>query len=263
MHDNFMNIEEVDIMSDEFMKESLWPRGAKCCVNLTFDDCARGRFAPLCGTPRILKILKEYDVKATFFTGGWDTEEYPNTIKKIFDDGHEVAAHGFAHEPFDKLEEEDERRRLVLTHDILTDLLGVPPKGWRGPGGSISPRVPFITKELGYIYDSSFNNDDLPYMLEIDGKETGLVELPFAWILDDAPLYGVRKTASWVLSAWKEEFRATYEEGGYYGLCMHGDHSGRPSRPKVLEGLIRYIRGFPGVWWATCLEVAEWWLKRV
>ena len=244
------------------MEESVWPYGARCCVNLTFDDTARGRFAPLCGTPRILKVLKEYNLKATFFTGGWDAERYPDVIKAIFDYGHELAAHGFAHEPFDRLEEEDERGRLQLTHEILSNLLGVPPKGWRAPGGSISARVPFIIKNMGYVYDSSFNNDDMPYMLQIDGKETGLVELPFQWILDDAPLYEIRKSTSWVLRTWMEEFDAAYEEGSYFGLCMHGDHSGRPSRPKVLEGLIRYIRGFPDVWWATSLEVAEWWLKR-
>lgn len=178
------------------MEESKWPDGAKCCVNLTFDDAARGRFAPRCGTSRILKVLRAYDIKATFFTGGWDAERYPDTIRKILDDGHEVAAHGFAHEPFDRLDADDERRRLELTHRILTEHLGAPPRGWRAPGGSISERVPFIIKEMGYVYDSSFNNDDMPYTLRIDGKDTGLVELPFHWILDDAPLYAIRKSAS-------------------------------------------------------------------
>lgn len=244
------------------MVEHIWPRGVRCCVNLTFDDCARGRFAPLRGTPRILTILRKYDVKGTFFTGGWDAEMYPDIIKSIFNDGHEVAAHGFAHEPFDSLVEEEERRRITLTHNILTELLGDSPKGWRGPVGSISPRIPFILGEMGYLYDVSYNNDDMPYLLEVNGKETGLVELPFSWILVDVALYEMGKSTSWILNAWKDEFLATYEEGGYFGLCIHGDHSGRLTRSKVLERLVRYIKGFPEVWWATSLEVAKWWLKR-
>jgi hypothetical protein len=99
--------------------------------------------------------------------------------------------------------------------------------------------------------------------------ESGIMELPVAWILDDAPffLYGpgrnqkpIHKAAD-VYDVWTEEFHGIYQYGGLFNLTMHPQIIGRPSRVQMLGRLIDYINGFPNVWWATGSEVAEYWVE--
>ena len=47
---------------------------------------------------RILALLAEYDARATFFTLGWIAERYPALVRRIVDEGHELASHGYAHQ---------------------------------------------------------------------------------------------------------------------------------------------------------------------
>jgi len=61
-----------------------------------------------------------------------------------------------------------------------------------------------------------------------------------------------------VIGQWIQEFRGMYREDGCFVLTMHPWISGRASRLDGLERLIRAIREEPGVWWATCKQVAEW-----
>ena len=302
------------------MEESMWPDGAKCCVNLTFNFDAEsvemstiekiraqeegglidkslaaamrspryilglaseGSYGPRRGIPRLLKVLKKHDIKGTFFVGGWDASKYPETVEAIIEDGNEVAARGYMNERFDELDADEEDKKLELAHNTLSDLLGVSPKGWRTPIGFMLPRTYKKLLEMGYIYDASFNlliehtyhgierklystyNDDIPYIVEIDGKEIKLVRLPFSWILCDWDLYDRSRmcSPSYVYDLWREEIDAIYESGGFYGLCVTCRYA-RATRVKALEKLIRYIKGLKGIWWAKSIDVAEWWLKK-
>ena len=107
--------------------------------------------------------------------------------------------------------------------------------------------------------------DERPYMLMADGKETGLIELPVEWILDDWPLFQISwpvghvaiRNAEDVLSIWKSEFDVAYEEGTLYMLTLHPQVIGHRYRIKMLDELISYMKRKRGVWFATHESIAR------
>jgi peptidoglycan/xylan/chitin deacetylase (PgdA/CDA1 family) len=146
---------------------------------------------------------------------------------------------------------------------ILADQLGVRPAGYRSPSWDVNVRTPGLLKAHGFLYDSSLMGDDVPYELPTEGGP--LIEVPVQWLLDDAPLfrhvYGATNAIAdpgRVLQMWSREFAAMHAEAGCFILTCHPFVIGRASRIVMLEELIAYMRGFPGVWFTTCEEVARW-----
>jgi peptidoglycan/xylan/chitin deacetylase (PgdA/CDA1 family) len=264
----------------------VWPEGVKCPVVLTFDFDAEsiefnrakldgtepnvfgrhslGQYSPRVAAPRILDLLERHNIPSTWFIPAFDAERNPELVKEISERGHEVASHNYCHEHADKLTAEEERDVLTKSDRILSELTGKPVKGWRTPSGYVSKNTYPYIHEMEYKYSSSFNNDDNPYIIELDGKKVDMVELPFAWILDDAPLYTafVKFRNSEVLEMWREEFDTFYKHRYYYSLCMHPRYTGRMTRIEVLDKLIGHIKRHEGIWWAKSIDVAEWVLKK-
>ena len=99
-------------------------------------------------------------------------------------------------------------------------------------------------KAAGFLYDSSLMASDDAYELLLDGKPTGVVELPIERILDDSPYFGGNADGSNpsvgdVYEVFQSEFDVAYEEGGLYLLTMHPHMMGHRSRAAMLERLIR------------------------
>jgi peptidoglycan/xylan/chitin deacetylase (PgdA/CDA1 family) len=259
-----------------------WPSDARCVVAFTVDFDGTGNeigqhLAPVGvrsaggysarqGIPRMLRIFERHGIPATFFVPGYDAEHNPGTIRDIVAAGHEVAAHGYVHESFDVPPDEEEQL-LRKSHDILTELAGTPPLGWRSPGGKKSSITLRVLRELGCIYDSSDKDYDQPYPAIVDGRQsTEMVELPNnTSSLDDAPLYvGAALTPMEMLRLWQAEFDAIYNDRGYYILTYHpraGFGSGTPARARVIDRLIAYIRGFPEVHFTRMDALARWCLE--
>jgi peptidoglycan/xylan/chitin deacetylase (PgdA/CDA1 family) len=254
-----------------------WPDGARCAVTLTFDNLseanelhrhghamgqyAEGAYSPRVGVWRILDALERCRVPATFFVEGWSAEHYPEVVRAIVERGHEVGGHGYMHEDWNTLDPATERALLEKTTAIHAQVTGAAPRGWRSPGAVMTKITVELLASLGYRYTSDFTDRDLPYVME----GGALVQLPFAWVLDDfiyyAPARAIRAVRD-VVAIWTEEFEATYAEGGYFNLCCHPRLSGRAARAQALEGFIRAMQDHPGVWFARCEEVARWCRER-
>lgn len=109
-------------------------------------------------TEKVLGILSEKDIKATFFVLGWIAERYPELIKKIHEDGHEVANHGYAHQLIYDQAQEEFREDLKKSKKILEDIIGEKVMGYRAPSFSITHKSTWaldILMEEGFAYDSS------------------------------------------------------------------------------------------------------------
>src|SRR5262249_53000845 len=115
-------------------------------------------------------------------------------------------------------------------------------------------------RKHGFLYDSSLMNDEVPFTVRTDVGP--LVELPVHWGLDDWPHFafpgGRLSTPESVLQSWTWEFEGLYERGGCCVLTMHPEVIGRSMRLRVLERLIRLMRGYPRVWFATMREIASY-----
>jgi peptidoglycan-N-acetylglucosamine deacetylase len=107
----------------------------KADVAITFDDGPDLQF-----TPQILKKLKKYGVKATFFLLGQNAEKHPDMVKQIAKDGHIIANHSYSHPNFAKTPEEKYKEEILKTDRLLKDLVGYFPKFVRPPYGSITEK---------------------------------------------------------------------------------------------------------------------------
>jgi peptidoglycan/xylan/chitin deacetylase (PgdA/CDA1 family) len=226
---------------------------------------SQGRYGWKIGMGRILDLLDRYGIKATFFVPGLVIQQRQALIEETMRRGHEIAHHSWSHAWIVTLTPEQEREEMEKGFEIIKRVTGRAPRGWRSPAAEFSAITLKLIQEYGFSYSSNFFDDDSPYLLEIDGKTTDIVEFPFAWVLDDAPFFNYSITLpgrtmqapSAVLEAWTAEFDVLYREDREYVLAMHPQIIGRPSRITMLERLIKHIMGHKGVWFARCDEAAE------
>ncbi len=109
-------------------------------------------------TNRVIDLFARCGVKGSFFTLGWVAERAPTLMRRIVDEGHELASHGYDHARVFTLTAEQFRADLRRTRAILEDRGGVAITGYRAPSFSIDPRTPWahaILAEEGYTYSSS------------------------------------------------------------------------------------------------------------
>lgn len=226
---------------------------------------SQGAYGWKVGMPRVLKLLERYDLRATFFIPGWVAERNEALVKDVVARGHEVAHHSYSHRWIVSLSPEEEREEMQRGMDVLTRITGQRPRGWRSPAAEFSAITLDLVQEYGFDYSSNFFDDDSPYLLEIRGQRTGIVELPFRWVLDDAPFWQysivlpgrTMQAPSAVLEAWKSEFDLLYAEDRMMMLGMHPEIIGQPSRIKVLEGIIEHALSHPNVWIDRCDVITD------
>ena len=137
----------------------------------------------------ILGLLDEADAKATFFTLGWIAERYPQLVRRIVDNGHELASHGYGHQRASDLTPAEFRADIVRAKRILEDLGGVAVRGYRAPSFSINQANWWAVEELenaGYVYSSSiypvrhdhYGMPDAPRFPHRPNGADGILELP-------------------------------------------------------------------------------------
>ncbi len=107
---------------------------------------------------RIMALLAERDVKATFFTLGWIAERYPALVKRIAAAGHEVASHGYGHQRASDLDLAAFTQDITRAKHLLEDLTGVAVQGYRAPSFSIGANNLWafdVLASAGHRYSSS------------------------------------------------------------------------------------------------------------
>ncbi len=114
-------------------------------VALTFDDGPNPKH-----TPKILDILKKFDVKATFFVTGGNTLRYPQILERAYREEHEIGNHTFSHPDLVEISREEIEKEIVQCDEAIYRTIGVRPKCFRPPYGSINGEVFKVVHELGY-----------------------------------------------------------------------------------------------------------------
>ena len=257
-----------------------WPGGARVAVLLSYDvdnetvmglrtgqisigPLSQGQYGHRVALPRIVKLMDEEGIPATFFFPAWSLKIAPEQAEVINTSGqHEIGVHGWIHELNTALDAATEERLLQQATDEIERITGKRPVGYRAPSWNHSPNTLSIVRKMGFLYESSLMHDDRPYELVQDGQATGLVELPVQWILDDAPLFnplGNRySNPRDVMQVWIDEFDKAWEEGTMFLLTMHPHVSGHRSRIVALEGLIKHMKAKGGVWFGTHESAARY-----
>jgi len=221
-------------------------------------------YGPLVGVPRLLDLLAEYSLPATFFVPGVTAERYPKTVERIAAAGHEVGHHGYSHRSPLHLGEAAERADLERGLAAL-ERAGVRPEGYRTPSWEPSERTFDLLAEHGLRYDSSLMDDDRPYVLETAHGQ--LAELPPHWSLDDWNQYmylpeprsgsGTIQPPSRAAALWREELDGMRRHRCLFVLTMHPFLSGRPGRVEALRGLVEHALDAGDVEFVSCAEAAR------
>ena len=265
----------------------IWPGDTRCVAMLSFDvdgvsswlrcnpDFARlpslmsmAEYGPSVATWRILDMLDDFDIKASFYVPGYVAETHEDLVNEIARRGHEVAHHGYMHESPASMDPEEEEQVLEKGIAILENLVGEKPRGYRSPGWELSEVSLELLASHGFSYDTSLMGDDAPYL--VDTSRTKLVEIPVSWVLDDAPHFvfspsaqrtSPMKSPNELYDIWSAEFDGLYRYGRAFTLTMHPQYIGRPGRLLMLERLIEYIRSFEDVAFMRMVDVADLWSR--
>ncbi len=261
----------------DFDAISLWLGGFRAT---SLSAISRGEFGRV-GAERLLTLLREQNIRSTWFIPGHSAETYPHIVEQLVAGGHEIGNHGYLHSR--PKSPEDEAAILDRGNDVLTRMTGRRPLGYRSPGAGLSYNMVELLCERGFAYDSSLMGDDFsPYYLRrgdvasddgpyLFGKPIDVVEIPFTWGLDDFPAFeyvtsraGIQpglSSPSAVYEIWAGDFDYLYDRigEGVYTLTMHPQVIGRGHRLLMLERLIRHIQSHRGVEFKTMLEVATAW----
>lgn len=107
---------------------------------------------------KLLELFDLYGVRATFFILGWVAKRRKDLVKKIAVMGHEIASHGYYHRLCSDLSVSELRKDLEMSREVLGEITGRAPLGYRAPNFSITGDLVGVLRELGFAYDSSYNN---------------------------------------------------------------------------------------------------------
>jgi peptidoglycan/xylan/chitin deacetylase (PgdA/CDA1 family) len=125
------------------------PEPAKGAPRITFTDChVEGPYIAITfddgpnpvQTPRLLKMLKERGIKATFFCCGQCVAQSPEVAKQIIEEGHEIGNHSWSHPLLTKMSEAAVKDQIDRTHNVITQTTGVTPTLLRPPYGAFTTR---------------------------------------------------------------------------------------------------------------------------
>jgi peptidoglycan/xylan/chitin deacetylase (PgdA/CDA1 family) len=258
------------------------PARRRAAVAVTFDNLGEvtelergewpaaaplGRHFSVCrALPRVLALLAEQELRATFFVEGLNTELYPDALRTIAAGGHEVAYHGWRHEPWAGLGAAEERALLTRGAEALA-ALSLRPVGMRPPGGGLTAATLSALADLGFTYCSPAGRGA--------GVRAGLALLPFRWELIDAfhylPRFGDRRRAARgaddplppgvLRRTLATALDATARDGGLLVLLFHPFLAGGGERFDALAAVLRDVRARVAdgaVWSAPLRDIAAW-----
>ena len=241
---------------------------------------SRGEFGAT-GTQRILALVKKHEIPVSFMVPGHTAYCYPDVIKRIHSEGHEIGHHGWVHENPSEKSLDEERRILERGFEALERVTGERPVGYRSPAWNLSENSIDLLLEFGLFYDAScMATDFYPYYLRkgdkisrtepfIFGECSEIVELPASWTLDDWPSFdfviGGFNTGLMPPSAVRENWQSAFDymaancPGGVFILSMHPQVIGHGHTLPMLEAFIEHMKATPGVRFERLRDYAARW----
>ena len=275
--------ESSHVRAGRSLNPKAWPNGARVAVALTFNvnnsanQLARGdtavvamtggEFGAAQGLARVLEVLDRHEVPATFFVSGVadliDPQMLPEIARRR---RHEIGVLGWSDENVVTLDNAAEEGRLLTRAiDRIAASAGRKPVGARGPNGTVSLHTMGLLKKAGILYDSSLQARDDAYELLLEGQASGLVELPnnpyrndYRFLTSARTGPGLLPSPELVFETFRDDFDVAYEEGTLFVLTLHPHVAGMRSRIPYLDDLVHYIKGKPGVWFATGEQIAKY-----
>ena len=226
------------------------------------------------GLDLLLAALDRHALKVTVAVPAVTAKAFPSRMRELIAAGHEIAALGLKHEDTSSLPRDEERVRIRMTTDILSQITGAPPRGWyalprqRDPfaGGTLNSATIDLLLEAGYAWAGNGLADDIPHywVTDFDSRRS-MLALPYYYHFDDQyfamfPTKGSGLENSDMLARnWQAEFDAQYKRGRFFTMVLHPQHAGWCNRLELLETFLAGMVARPGLWVATGSDIARHW----
>jgi peptidoglycan/xylan/chitin deacetylase (PgdA/CDA1 family) len=229
------------------------------------DSCIDSHFeyGTRAGYWRIVDVLRELDVKATFSTCGLVAARLPSLVADAARRGHEVSAHGWRWESHADLAEAEERARIAKTAAAIKAATGRPPVGWHTRSATSLNTRQLLIDHGGFLYDSDAYNDDLPYFVEDAGKRHLVV--PYSFDTNDMHFHHTQRFvrahdfSEYVCDTFDWLWREGATSPKMMSVGLHLRMVGRPGRIASLEQIITHMHQKGLAWLATREEIARYW----
>jgi peptidoglycan/xylan/chitin deacetylase (PgdA/CDA1 family) len=234
--------------------------------------------------PRLVALMKKYDIKGTFFTPGHTIDTTPEAVTPYVEAGHELAHHGWTHRLPVTMERDEEEEEIVRGNESIKRISGKTARGYRSPAWDLSPNSIELLLKHGIKYDSSLMGHDYDcyYARQGDvvelmkpmvrGRTTPLLEMPISWSLDDFPHFEYIRNpngsiqqglmnATAVLENFVDDYTYMTRVQPDFGILTYTFHPhviGRGHRMMMLERLIQKLMEDGAVFMTMEQAMGEW-----
>ncbi len=272
-----------------------WPDGARLALNFVLNYEEGGENTPLEGDPaseaflhevvgapptvgrrnlntesmfeygsragfwRVHRIFTKHGVTPTVYAVGQALERNPAAARAMVAAGWEVASHGWRWIDYLEMSADEERAHVRHAIEAIERACGQRPVGWYT--GRISDNTRrLVVEEGGFLYDSDSYSDELPYWVQVGGKDH--LVIPYTLDVNDFKFLLVNGfvTGDQFYEYLVDSFEELYEEGGrMMSVGLHCRIVGRPGRARALDAFLAHVREREDVWVTTRAEIARHW----
>jgi allantoinase len=221
------------------------------------------------GLWRILREFERRGLPLTVFGVGMALERHPEAASAFVELGHEIACHGYRWIHYQSMPEEIERAHMQRCVEVIRALTGRHPEGWYTGRDSPNTRR-LVVEEGGFLYDSDYYGDDLPFWTEVtksDGKVRPHLVVPYTLDTNDMRFATAQgfNSGEQFLAYLKDSFDILYEEGAetpkMLSIGLHCRLIGRPGRFAALRRFLDHIAAHDRVWVCRRVDIARHWAE--
>lgn len=254
-----------------------WPAGHRAALVLSFDVDgeygvinrygsddwywrSQARYDLESGVWRLLGILADFDVQATFCWVGRCVEDRPDAVSAVHDAGHESATHGWDHRYYRDMTLDEQIADLERTRAAIQRVTGETPVGHKSASWRFNEQTIPALQALGFEWNMDVADRELPFLQQPDSTREPIVQLPPSRLWDDYSYFvdpiGLPDRA---YQMWRDDIDVLRAEGKLMCLTFHPWVSGRPAPSRALVHFLDYVVSLGDVWIARADQVASWW----
>ena len=252
-----------DAASEAFLSEIVgaaqWPGQRHWNMESIYEYGARAGFW------RLHRLFTELNIPATVYGVASALARSPEQVRAMQDAGWEIASHGLKWVEHKDMDPDAERAQIAEAVRLHTEVTGERPYGWYTGRCSVNT-VPLVAEEGGFAYISDTYDDDLPYWIEIDGRDQLII--PYTLDANDMRFATPQgfNSGDQFYAYLKDSFDALYAEGNagqakMMSIGLHCRLIGRPGRVMALRRFMEYAASHADVWFPRRIDIARHWAK--
>ena len=221
---------------------------------------------------RLWRLFGERRLPVTVFGIGMALLRNREAVAAMLEAGWEICSHGWRWIHYQNVDEDTEREHIRLAVAAIRELTGAPPAGWYTGRDSPNTRR-LVVEHGGFVYDSDYYGDDLPFWTTVDTADRRSVAhlvVPYTLDCNDMRFATPQgfNSGSQFFDYLKDAFDTLYREGDPDGddapkmmsVGLHCRLAGRPGRAAALARFVDYIRAREQVWIARRVDIARHWI---